>query len=539
VTNPWAHRVLFALACILTPLAAAAQDYPNGELPDVSGGMPDLKALAGARAAQQAGSRMGPDVVQAGAVDPNTYVLGPGDQLELNLWGRIDRTITLDVSPEGKVFLQGRGAVDLGGKTLGWARDRVLKAVADQYVGVHAELRLVRLRTFKVYLSGAVKSPGAVEATSATRASEPISAVGLEYNASRRNIIVRHSDSTTTRVDLDAFNRLGRLDLNPMLIDGDVIQVPAEREHAQIAGAVPTSMEAEIAPGDDIKTLVALAGGLTTSATPEQAFMVRFQSGTERESLSVDLTDPKVLAMPLHDGDRLFIPYQPEYHYLPTVEIRGEVEHPGFFPITMGRHRLSDLVGWSGGFRPTANRAAVHLIRGGPAAAPGTAKEVDPEFDRLVRLSRNEMTESEYTKLETKLAEQKNTFTIDWSRLQPGSSTDPLLQEGDVVRVDRFVPTVRIEGQVKRPGYVDYAPGRTLSEYIELAGGFTERSARSSVRVSRSMTGQIIPARSIKSVLPGDFIWVPERRDIEAWTAFRDIVTVVGQVAVIIFTLSQ
>jgi protein involved in polysaccharide export with SLBB domain len=118
---------------------------------------------------------------------------------------------------------------------------------------------------------------------------------------------------------------------------------------------------------------------------------------------------------------------------------------------------VSDLVGWAGGFRPTANRAAVHLIRGGRNTA-GATKEVDPEFDRLVRLSRNEMTESEYTKLETKLAEQKNTFTIDWSRLQPGSATDPLLQDGDVVRVDRFVPTVRIEGQVKRPGYVDYAP---------------------------------------------------------------------------------
>jgi len=532
----WTLFWWLALACIMTPLAAAAQDWPTGETPDVTG-MPDLKALAGARGAQAA-PRLTSEVVQAGPVDPKTYVLGPGDQLELNLWGRIDRTVTLDVSPEGKVFIQGRGAVDVGGKTLAWARDRVLKAIADQYVGVHAELRLVRLRTFKVYLTGAVKTPGAVEVTSATRASEPLTAVGLADNASRRNIVLRHADSTTTRIDLDAFDRLGRLDLNPMLVDGDVIQVPAEREHATIAGAVPRWLDSEIAPGDNIETLVQLAGGLTTSATPEQAFMVRFQNGTERESLSVDLTSPTALAMPLRDGDRLFVPYKPEYHFLPSVEIAGEVEHPGTFPITTGRHRISDLVGWAGGFRPTANRAAVHLIRGGPNT-PGATKEVDPEFDRLVRLSRNEMTESEYTKLETKLAEQKNTFTIDWSRLQPGSATDPLLQDGDVVRVDRFIPTVRIEGQVKRPGYVDYAPGRTLSEYIELAGGFTERSARSSVRVSRSMTGQIIPARSIKSVLPGDFIWVPERRDIDAWTAFRDIVTVVGQVAVIIFTLSQ
>jgi protein involved in polysaccharide export with SLBB domain len=149
------------------------------------------------------------------------------------------------------------------------------------------------------------------------------------------------------------------------------------------------------------------------------------------------------------------------------------------------------------------------------------------------------MTESEYTKLETKLAERKNSFTIDWSRVEAGSANDPLLQEGDFVRVDRFVPTVRIEGQVKRPGYVDYAPGRTLGEYIQLAGGFTDRSARTSVRVSRSLTGQIIPARSLRGVQPGDFIWVPERRDFDAWTSFRDVITVAGQVAVVIFTLSR
>ena len=217
-----------------------------------------------------------------------------------------------------------------------------------------------------------------------------------------------------------------------------------------------------------------------------------------------------------------------------TVGIVGEVERPGSYPIVPGRDRLSDLIRWASGFRPQANREAVHLVR-----ESGISTDKDPAFDRLVRLSRNEMTESEYTKLETILAERKNSFRVDWTRLQAGSATDPLLQDADVIRVERFVPTVRIEGQVKRPGLVDYAPGRGLAEYIQLAGGFTERSARNSIRVSRSLTGQIIPARSLRIVQPGDFVWVPERRDVDAWSAFRDIVTVAGQFAVVIFTLSR
>jgi hypothetical protein len=186
-------------------------------------------------------------VVQAGPVDPQTYVLGPGDQLELNLWGRIDRMVTLDVRPEGKVFLQGRGAVMSAARRSpgrGTACSSRLptntSACTPTRAGPAAHVQGVSERCGE--------DARRVEATSATRCERADPAIGLADNASRRNIVLRHADSTTTRVDLDAFDRLGRLDLNPMLVDGDVIQVPAEREHATIAGAVPHWLDAETRP---------------------------------------------------------------------------------------------------------------------------------------------------------------------------------------------------------------------------------------------------------------------------------------------------
>jgi len=86
---------------------------------------------------------------------------------------------------------------------------------------------------------------------------------------------------------------------------------------------------------------------------------------------------------------------------------------------------------------------------------------------------------------------------------------------------------------VLSPGFVEYAPGRNFDDYVQLAGGYTHRASRGAVRVSRSLTGQVIPAKSVRSIEAGDFIWVPERRDIDAWQIFRDIVTVAAQVAVI------
>ena len=536
--SPTWIAVLAALAGLSVAAGAGAQGLiPPEDATDLQS-VKDLETAAAAKAKVAELKPVAPMIIQAGAVDPAAYRLGPGDQLEINLWGRIVRTIPVEVSPEGTVFLPGRGTIDVQGKTLAWARERVLKVVGEEYVGVHADVRLVHLREFKVYLSGQVKSPGAAEANSATRASEVVAQIGLAEGASRRNISVQRSDGSSSRLDLDGFERLGRLDLNPWLSDGDRIVVPFATKYVYVSGAVSHPEQFELGPDDSLSTLIGLGGGLLESASPQLALLVRFKTATERESLFVDLRGATMLTMPLSDGDRLFVPFRPEYHELPIVGITGEVVHPGAYPIVTGRDRLSDLILWAGGFRPTANRTILHLIRGGQAQRAAT-EEKDPEFDRLVRLSREQMTESEYTKLETKLAERENSFRVDWSKVTPGSATDPLLQADDLVRVDRFVPSVRVEGQVLRPGLVDYVAGRTVKEYIDLAGGFTERAAKTSVRVTRAVTGQVVPSRGIKSIQPGDFVWVPERRDVDVWAAFRDIVIVTGQVAVIIFTFSK
>jgi polysaccharide biosynthesis/export protein len=531
--------VLLALVVLTLAVSGApAQTVPDPSTDDMPGLQPDPRAAAERARNQLELRRTVPDVVQDGPVDAETYIVGPGDLLEIDLWGRVVRVVPLEVSPEGRVFLPGRGPLDVSGHTLAWARERVLRMMSEQFVGVRADVRLVRLRSFKVYVAGLVRTAGPVEVTPVMRASEAVGQAGLAEQASRRNIEIRHVDGRMSRLDLDRFERLGHRDADPLLRDGDVIFVPRAMQFVDMAGAVARPGHFELVQGDSLSTLLALTGGLMPASVPDRALMVRFRSPSDRESVWVNLgasgaDDPD---FPLRDGDRVFIPYRAEYHELPTVGVVGEIERPGTYPIVLGRDRLSTLIASAGGFRPQANRASVYLIR----ETVGVGVGGDPEFDRLAHLARNDMTESEYTKLETMLAQRKNNFRVDWNRLQAGNTDlDPLLQNNDLIRVERLVPSVRVEGQVKRPGYVDYEPGRSLGEYIQLAGGFTERSSRNTVRVSRSLTGQVIPARSLKNVQPGDFIWVPERRDVDAWGAFRDIVTVAGQIAVIIFTLSR
>lgn len=494
------------------------------------------KASAEEKAAEDQLKRAQQLVAQSGPIDPARYVLGPGDVLELDLWGAFSRSTFLTVSPEGTVFLFSSGPVDVAGHTLSWARERILRMVGESFRGVRADLRLIQLRSFKVYLAGAVKTPGPISVTSVTRASEAVGD-GLAAGASRRNIEIRHRDGSRARLDLELFEATGSQRWDPVLVDGDVIVVPLAREWIGALGGVARSGRFEYAPGDSVGTLLRLSGGLVPSSAAERALMVRFTSPSDRESVWVNLEEVGSGRgdFALRDGDQLFVSMRAGFHQLPAVTIYGEVERPGTFPIVLGRDRFSDMIRWAGGFRTFANRSSIFLIRD-----TGTQREIDPEFDRLVRLSRAEMTESEYTKFQTRLAERKNSFRLDWSRVQSGGSdADPLLQPGDLVRVEQLVSTVRIEGQVRRPGFVDYVQGRPLSEYVKLSGGFTDRAARRDVSVSRLVTGQVIPARSLQAVLPGDFVWVPERRDVDAWAVFRDVVTVAGQLALLIFTLSR
>jgi protein involved in polysaccharide export with SLBB domain len=477
-----------------------------------------------------------PIIVQSGAVDPARYVLGPGDVVELDLWGQFSRTVVLTVSPEGTVLLPGVGTFMLAGRTLAEMRERLLKRVAENYRGVHADLRLLKLRSFKVYLTGMVKNPGPVAVNSTTRASEAVIGVGLATNGSHRNIQVRHRDSTTVRLDLDLFSAAGLQDLDPTLIDGDVVYVPRALEFIEVTGAVGSPGRFELAPNDSLGTLLQLSHGLLPAAVANHALLVRFLQASTRESVWVDLTDPTQYRMTLRDGDGLFVHFRPDYHVLSVAGIYGEVERPGSYPIVLGHDRFSDLIRWGGGFRPLANRTSIHLVR---STAPTEAGK-DPEFDRLVRLSRSEMTESEYAKFSTRLAETKNVFLIDWSRIEgAGHAVDPLLQANDVVRVDQLVPTVRVEGEVKHPGFVDFSPERSLKDYVELSGGYTQHASASGVRVSPAVTGQVIPARNLKVLQPGDFIWVPERKDVDAWGVFRDVVAVASQVAVLVYTLGR
>jgi len=474
------------------------------------------------------------EVDLAGPVDPEEYRVGPGDALELSLWGGISRTVPIEVTPEGTVLLPGSGSFSVRGMTLREVQQEIKRRLRSEFRGVQMEVRLVRPRTFRVYLTGQVMAPGPVRANGVSRVGDLVGPEALLKDASKRRIEVRHLDGTIDIADLQLFLHSADPKLNPWLVDGDVIYVPKATEFVTIRGAVASPDMYELGVEDSLTTLLRLGGGVLPEADSSRALLVRWSSAVSAESswVSVERILSGDINPVLRDGDRLYIYFIPRFHLQKEAVISGEVARPGTYPIEEGRDRITDLVRAAGGFLPEANLSSIRVKRKSPLDSE------DPELKRLLSLSRQELTNSEYEVLRTKLAGLRNEYRLDWNRLlTEGPPLDILLFHGDEVEVDRLVSTIRVDGEVRRPGILAYRAGLGVDAYIRNAGGFSDRAWTSKVRVTRSVTGQTLLARDVQHLNPGDFVWVPEKPDVTIWDHTTTLLTALAQVATVVIAI--
>jgi protein involved in polysaccharide export with SLBB domain len=512
------------IAGVLAPAWSAAQGMAPPAAAGATGGAPSATALAPGLAG-----------IVTAPVDPDAYVVGPGDVFQLTLAGRVTRSELLTVGPEGDLLIPGSGLIRLSGLTLTEARRKLLAWLAGEYRGVSMDLQLFRVRLMRVYLTGDVKEPGAAQIAATSRLSEALPASIVVAGASRRNVELRRRDGTRMVGDLDLFNRSGLNTLNPYLQDGDLIHVPTAVEFVEAHGAVARPGRFELGPADSLRTLLDLVGGPLPSAQADRCLLVRWRTPTVAESLWFTLADVYSGAVnpPLRDGDRSYIFFTSRFHALEQAAIYGEVEYPGVYPLVTGQSRLSHLIRAAHGFLARADLSAIRVFRAARSA------ESDPEFDRLIRLSRTEMTDTEYEILRARLAARREDYRVDWFRLEQSAELDVLLRDGDVVRVEPLIASVRVEGEVLRPGIVDFEPQRSVDAYIRLAGGYSDRAARSKVRITRAVTGQSLRAKDVQAVSPGDLIWIPERPDATVWQHARTLITVAAQVATLVIAVRR
>ena len=477
------------------------------------------------------------------SIDPEKYLVGTGDVLSINLWGEINLTYRLRITPEGNLLIPRVGSVEVSGKPLKDVKRIIQEAVMKSYKNVKVTVTLVGLRKFKVSVAGAVKAPGIYSVFANTRVSEVIAkAGGFWENSSLRNILITHYDGTVSKADVFRFWRIGDRTRNPYALGGDLVFVPARETNINtcgIYGAVKSPGEFEYSPEDSLLDLIDLAYGLTMNVDFLRADLIRFNPDQHTtRTISIDLEDlisgndsqSNIALMP---DDRVFIRTVPDFHEREQVTIKGEVFYPGAYDIEEDRTKLSEVIARTGGFTPDASLAEAEMIR--------VYNVVDPEFERLKNIPVADMTKSEYDYFKLRARETPGRVAVNFEKLflQGQNEHDIVLKTGDIITIPPKNMVVNVSGSVVNPGLVPYKSGEDYKYYIKRAGGFSWKARKSKIQIVKGITGERFRPSKSRKVDPGDTILVPEKPERDYWGFFKDTMIVLGNLATIYLVVQQ
>jgi len=375
------------------------------------------------------------------------YVLGPGDNLVVNMWGGQSQRLNRSIDQQGQLALPEVGTVMLAGLTMGQAQTTIATALGHQFQNERVEISLGRLRTVRVYVVGDVQRPGAYDLSSLSTPLNALYTAGGPTSRGSLRVLRQYRGQQLVRViDLYDFFLKGVRSEIDRLLPGDTILVPPVGTQVSVSGAVRRPAIYELNCEQGLKEVLDLAGGTLVSANLKQIIVERVEAHDRRTMLSLELSAGKEAnaaqgdGFHVQDGDKVFVepilPYNQEVVYLD-----GHLYRPGKYAYRAGL---------------TVN----DLVRSYQDVMPEPAEHAE-----IIRLQ----------------APDFRPQTISFNLSDVLSGDDPIpLQPFDVIRLfSRYEidpPKVSIKGEVLRPGSYPLSAGMTVAGLVRMAGGF-KRSA--------------------------------------------------------------
>ena len=271
---------------------------------------------------------------------PANYLLGPGDELVISLWGETQLRETYTISRDGKIYDEKVGLLNLTGKSIKDARQylknqygRVYATLNGKTPSTFIDVSLGELRSINVNFVGQVKYPGVYPVHPfSTVITGLIQAGGVETAGSLRSLQVKRNGEVVTVVDLYDYLLKGDLPHNIQLRDQDIVVIPARKSTVAIDSVIVNPGIYEGVAGETVFDLIQYAGGLTPDAA-DKIVLSRIKPMGERDSESIyeghyiNIENAKLI--PIQNGDRISVRRLFKENQL--VEIIGQVKVPGVY----------------------------------------------------------------------------------------------------------------------------------------------------------------------------------------------------------------
>ena len=387
---------------------------------------------------------------QMNIATPQNYVLGPGDEVVVDIYGASQNTLTNTISPDGTITISGYGPIQISGLSVAAAQKKLRNTLGSRYKSSSLKLTLGNTRSILVNVMGEVKTPGTYTLSAfATVFHALYMAGGTNDLGTLRNIKVYRQGRLVTVVDVYQYILNGRLAGNIRLQDNDVIQVEPYESLVGITGNVKRPMFYEMRKNESVATLLKYAGGFTGDAHKKSVRLVR-QTGERYQVYNVNEFD--MATFKLADGDAITVDGILN-RFENMVEIKGAVFRPGQFHLGEGVTSVRSLVQAAEGLTEDAytGRAVLHRLKA----------------DRTLE-----------------------TQSLDLAGIMAGTAPDVPLRNEDVLFIMtqedlRQERTFTITGEVMTPGDYEYAANTTIQDLIVMAGGLRDQASLAKVEVSR------------------------------------------------------
>jgi len=273
---------------------------------------------------------------------PPDYMIGPGDELRIRVWGQVNFTANVRVDRTGEIYLPQVGEVHVAGIPYSALDAHLRTAIGRVYRNFDLTADIGQIRAIQVYVSGEARRPGVYTVSSLSTLVDAIFASGgPSPTGSLRNIELRRGGTVVTVFDLYALLIHGNKSKDAPLQSGDVIFIPPAGPEAAITGSVRVPAIYELRAGETLADALADAGGATAVAAETRVSIERIDDHRDRYSMEVSW-NPAGLGTRLSDGDLIRI-FSIVPLYQNTVTLRGNTANPGRFAWHSGM-RLSDLI---------------------------------------------------------------------------------------------------------------------------------------------------------------------------------------------------
>lgn len=473
---------------------------------------------------------------------PPDYLIKSGDEIVITLWGSVDADMRVVVDRSGRINIPRVGPVLVAGVRYAELPEVLRRRVGQVFRNFDLSVSLGQLRGVRVYVTGFVGRPGAYSVSSLSSIlSSLLRAGGPSAAGSFRDITLLRGRQVVARYDLYDFLLRGDRSADALVQPEDVIHVGAVGSQVAVIGSVNRPAIFELKPGETVQDVLNMAGGFTAVADRSRLAVERLQQRSGERIAEMML--PQGARQTLGHGDvlRAFSAVDAQLSVQQQnkrVRVEGEVARPGEY-VLPPNSSVGDALRVAGGLSPSAYVFGTEFSRESVRRTQQenyerALRDMETEFARATTTQRTSNADeaaaqaarsASISRLVERLRTVKPTGRVVL-QMDPASSTLPdlALEDGDRLFIPPRGTSVGVFGSVFNAGSYLWNDGRSINDYLRLAGGPTRGADRGSAFVVRA-NGSVVSAlqdsswfggsRSLEGLRAeaGDTIFVPEEQN--------------------------